>query len=164
MPHLGGSFTHTSISPHRKSPTPANLAVLFPTSARSMEHNQDPLAYNILGVGMKVLQGRVGGSPSPQHGALPPPPPPLSPHATELPPIPAAMGTPDAKLSPYVAIVCSSCFNSFIGMLQLNHVDVAKVDLGSLYMLLMLQAFLMHVASVLFEMFHLFLGILFQAF
>ena len=131
-----------------------------------MEHNQDPLAYNILGVGMKVLQGKVGGSPSPQHGALPTPlMAPLSPHETELPPIPAAMALPTLSSPRMLQLyICFSCFSSFIGMLQLNHVDVAKVDLGSLYMLLMLQVFLMHVASVLFEMFHLFLGILFQAF
>ena len=44
-------------------------------------------------------------------------------------------------------------------MLQLNHMDVAKVDRGILHMLHMLQVFQRHVARVYFECFRCFRGL-----
>ena len=57
-----------------------------------------------------------------------------------MPSDPAAMAltTPGSLLSPHVAIVSFSCFRRFRGMLQLNHMDVGKVDWGMLHVLHML--------------------------
>jgi hypothetical protein len=46
---------------------------------------------------------------------------------------------------PYIAYVCFKCFRRFRCMLQLFHLDVAKVHRGILHML---QVFQKHVASV----------------
>ena len=62
------------------------------------------------------------------------PPPPGAPNARRS----GGHGAPtlgSLSLSPYVAIVCFNCFRRFRGMLQLNHIDVAKVDRGMLHML-----------------------------
>jgi hypothetical protein len=46
---------------------------------------------------------------------------------------------------PYVAIVYFDCFRRFKGMLQLNQMDVAKVDRRMLYMFPIFQLFKRHV-------------------
>ncbi|KAG0522825.1 hypothetical protein BDA96_07G071000 [Sorghum bicolor] len=55
----------------------------------------------------------------------------------------AAMSLPalESLSLPYVATIYFDCFRRFRGMLQLNQMDVAKVDRRMLYMLPMLQLF-----------------------
>jgi hypothetical protein len=61
---------------------------------------------------------------------------------------------------PNVAYVCFKCFRRFKYMLQLFHLDVAKVNRGMLHMLhICCKCFQRHVASVCLKMFHLFLDI-----
>jgi hypothetical protein len=49
---------------------------------------------------------------------------------------------------PYVANACFKCFIHFMSMLQLFHLDVAKVNRGMLHVLHMLLVFQRHVASI----------------
>ena len=63
-------------------------------------------------------------------------------------PLAPALSAEIDRPRPISASVCFNCFRHFRGMLQLFHMDVAKVNQGILHMLNMLQVFQRHVASV----------------
>jgi hypothetical protein len=57
--------------------------------------------------------------------------------------------TGPSLLLPYVANVCFKCFRCFIGILQLLHIDIAKVDRDAAHVAYFCKCFQCYVANIL---------------